>query len=249
LAHAIKQSRTYLHTFSDQPISPQDQQTYLDLVERRKKGEPIAYLIGKKEFWSLPLDITPDVLIPRPDTELLVETILEQFPDQHNFNVADLGTGSGAIALALAKERPSWKITATDLSSAALELAKKNATKLGLNNITFLQSDWCEQLPDQTFQLIVSNPPYIAEDDPHLQQGDLQFEPRSALVAENQGFACFEAILTQIPQKLISSGWVFFEHGFAQGEKLRELFLTHQFQEFRTYKDLAGHERVTGGRS
>jgi len=198
LAHVLQVSRTHLLAWPDQILTPEQQQQFQQLLQRRLQGESIAHIVGEKEFWSLTLTVSPDTLIPRPETELLVETALEKLPANILQNIADLGTGSGAIALALAKERPHWQITATDIDSAALKIAQYNAKKLALKNITFHQGNWFKALPaNRQFHAIISNPPYIAENDPHLDPASLAFEPKHALISDNNGLHDLYLIIAQ----------------------------------------------------
>lgn len=248
LAFSVKQSRTWLYTWPEHIPSLPEQHLYLELIRRRQNGEPVAYLIGRREFWGLNLKINEAVLIPRPETELLIETGLEKLAGVNEARVADLGTGSGAIALALASEKPQWQITATDKSADALSLASENAETLSITNITFLKGDWTEPLQALTFDAIFSNPPYIDEKDPHLQQGDVQFEPEQALIAVDNGLADISTIINDCTALLENGGWLMLEHGYQQGEKTRQLFATTGYDEVQTLKDLAGNDRVTVGR-
>jgi release factor glutamine methyltransferase len=215
----------------------------------------VAYLIGSRGFWTLDLTVTPAVLIPRPETELLIELALERgriISDRQPgkpVTVADLGTGSGAIALALASEHRQWQVYATDRSAQALVVARANAARLQLEQVHFAQGDWCAALPaGMCFDMIVSNPPYIADDDPHLGQGDLRFEPRSALVADVRGLADLEAICQQSRSWLCEGGCLLLEHGHEQGHQVRALLTSRGFDDVHSRRDLAGHERVTLGR-
>ncbi len=248
LGVAIGKPRTWLYTWPDHIPALPEQHLYLELIRRRQTGEPVAYLTGRKEFWDLQLKINHDVLIPRPDTELLVETALEKLPEHGSVSVADLGTGSGAIALALASSRASWQLTATDESVKALELAQENAGILHITNVSFFQGSWLAPLAGQTFAAILSNPPYIEEHDPHLQRGDVRFEPIDALVSEDKGLADIQHIISNSPSFLKPSGWLMLEHGYQQGEQVRELFASFSYSEIETLRDLAGHERITIGR-
>lgn len=250
LAHVLERPRTYLLTWPERvPESTQAAQ-FADLLRRRAGGEPLAYILGHREFWSLDLRVTPDVLIPRPDTELLVETALELGAQiGHTLDVADLGTGSGAIAAALAAERPHWRICATDISAAALAVAKDNFQNRGLNNIEALLGPWCQALPPRRqFDLLASNPPYIADLDPHLDRGDVRHEPRSALAAGADGLDDLRIIAQQATGHLKPGGWLLMEHGFEQGPDLRRILEQAGFGNVQTRRDLAGHERVSGGR-
>ena len=249
LGHLLGKSRAWLIAWSDTGLSEQQLSRYHDLVEKRIQGTPIAHLTTEREFWSLPLKITADTLIPRADTELLVETCLELHLAEHSITVADLGTGSGAIALAIASERPAWSILATDRSRQALDVAIHNAAALQIDNIQLLRGDWFEALPASTrVEVLLSNPPYIPEDDPHLQQGDLRFEPRSALASGADGLDAIRLIISQASAYLKPGGYLLLEHGYDQGSAVRQLMHQSALGEIDTHTDLAGHERVTMAR-
>ena len=246
LCHVLQKSLSYLRTFPEQTLDEETLERFYGVLAQRAEGVPIAYLIGEREFWSLPLLVNKDTLIPRPETEILVSAALELFTADQSIEALDLGTGSGAIALALAKERPKWQVTATDASIAALRMAEKNARRLKLP-IEFLMGSWFSPLPERRFDLIVSNPPYVAENDPHLSQGDLRYEPDSALSSGPDGLADIREIITQAPLHLHSGGWLALEHGFDQGEAVRVLMATN-FCQVQTLTDLAGLPRVTTGK-
>ena len=246
LASALGCTRTHLYTWPEQVLTTSQQSYFDSLLDRRFMGEPIAYVIGEREFWTLTLRVNRHVLIPRPETELLVETALSILPAQGQ-RVADLGTGSGAIALALASERPDWEIYASDLSADALRVASDNALNNKLGNVFFAQGSWCEALPAEPLHMIISNPPYIDPDDSHLSQGDLRFEPRSALSAEESGIADIRTIITQTPTHLSPGGWLLLEHGFEQADAVRALLVSHGFQNVRTIQDLNDLDRVSLG--
>ncbi|MEJ2480672.1 MAG: peptide chain release factor N(5)-glutamine methyltransferase [Acidihalobacter sp.] len=247
LAHVLDKPRTYLRTWPERLLAP-EQQTQLDtLLARRIAGEPLAYLLGRREFWSLDLEVAPGVLIPRADTETLVERALELIPPDSSARVADLGTGSGAIALAIAHERPRAAVVATDRSSGALELARRNATRLKLRNVDFRHGDWCDALGAEDFDLIVSNPPYIATDDPHLTQGDLPHEPAEALASGSDGLDDLRRIVGCARAHLRTNGHLLLEHGHVQGEAVRVLLHNAGFEAIRTHCDLEGRERVSEG--
>lgn len=248
LRHVLGVNRSWLYAWPDKPLAAQQQQQFEALVARRAQGEPIAHILGEREFWSLTLKVTPDTLIPRPDTELLVEQALRLLPNDAALKVADLGTGSGAIALAIARERPCCTLVATDYSAAALAVAQQNAIRNQIGNVEFSRGRWCEALGDEQFDLIVSNPPYIAVDDPHLAQGDVRFEPRSALASGPDGLDDIRQIAFEVSAHLLAEGWLLLEHGFEQGEKVRAILVSNGFDPVITWRDLAGHERVTGGR-
>lgn len=246
LSHCIGKPRTYLYAWPEVEIDPITTTRFEALCARRLRGEPVAYLLGEREFWSLALAVSPDTLIPRPETELLVEWALS-LPLPAAANVVDLGTGSGAIALALASERPGWKVVGVDRSAAALAIACANARKLGIDNIVWCVGDWLTALSG-TFDLIVANPPYIAADDPHLQRGDVRFEPASALVAEDAGLADLRHIAGAAAGQLAPGGWCLLEHGYQQAAAVRALLRQAGFEGSGSRCDLAGIERVSGGR-
>nr|WP_324258489.1 peptide chain release factor N(5)-glutamine methyltransferase [Cellvibrio fontiphilus] len=251
LCHVLQKNRTYLFTWPDKKLSAEQEAIFLQLFNRRKSGEPIAHIIGQREFWSLPLAVNNSTLIPRPDTELLVETLLELFAQdspQQMRQCLDLGTGSGAIVLAIASEKPHWKLLGVDFSADAVALARHNCEQLGFKQVTIEQSNWFTQIPPQKFDVIVSNPPYIDPQDPHLEQGDVRFEPRSALVAENSGLADIELILQQSWNYLHECAWLLLEHGFDQAQAVRNLFFQQGFVQVETRRDLGGNERITLGR-
>jgi release factor glutamine methyltransferase len=246
LAHVLGRSRAYLGAHPEIHPATDCVGRYQDLIRRRARSEPIAYLTGEREFWSLPLTITPDVLVPRPETELVVERCLALF-DSRPIRAIDLGTGSGAIALALASERPDWQIVATDRSMTALQVARANAARLGFSGVQFLHGDWFEAMaagvPPSGFDLIVSNPPYIAAGDPHL--ASLRHEPAAALIAGDTGMEALEALLRQSPAHLLPVGWLVLEHGHDQGQKLRSALVAAGYARVRCHSDLAGNDRVT----
>ena len=221
--------------------------SFQQLVMRRLKGEPIAYICGQQEFWSLLFEVTPAVLIPRPETELLVEQALEQLRSDAPASVADLGTGSGAIAIAIASERPLARVVATDASTEALNVASRNAGRLQIGNVNFLHGDWCAPLKEERFDVIVSNPPYIAPEDRDLAPDVRRFEPGSALFAGNGGLEHLTVIARQAPRNLRSGGWLMLEHGWKQASLVRDLLVRNGFAHVRSLADLAGHERVTAG--
>src|SRR5690606_29533287 len=226
----------------------QDAARFEALVARRAAGEPVAYLVGTRGFWRLELAVTPDTLVPRPETELLVELALARIDPRAAARVADLGTGSGAIALAIAGERPRARVVATDASAAALEVARANAAALGLGNVEFRHGDWWAPLAGERFALVASNPPYIADGDAHLAQGDLRFEPRAALASGADGLDAIRAIVAGAPAHLRDGGWLLVEHGWEQGAAVRALFEAAGFDEVATERDLEQRDRVTLGR-
>lgn len=249
LAHVLERSRTWLFTHGDAAAEPAQAERFRALVARRETGEPVAYLTGRRGFWRFDLAVSPATLIPRPETERLVELALERLPEGVPLRVADLGTGSGAIALSLAYERPQAGVVATDASEAALDVARSNAAELGLRNVEFRSGDWCVPLGDERFDLIASNPPYIAADDPHLERGDLPFEPGSALASGADGLDAIRTIARDAPRRLKPGGWLLLEHGWDQGAAVRALLETAGFVEVATERDLEGRDRVTLGRT
>ena len=246
MAHVLESTRSFLYANPELDLPHKRSETFKKLIKLRAQGRPIAYLTGTCEFWSLPLLINSAVLIPRPDTELLVETALNRIPEQADWRIADLGTGSGAIALALATERKKCDIHATDISRAAIRVAKKNASRLGLNTLRFHRGSWSEPLPGK-FHLIVSNPPYIDADDAHLVTGDLRFEPRIALTPGLDGLRAIQTISQLARPTLVDGGWLMFEHGWNQGPATRRIMEHSGFINIETLQDLQGHERVTVG--
>jgi release factor glutamine methyltransferase len=251
LAHAMKQSRRFFYAHPEFEPDIATINVFQQLIEQRTQGVPVAHLTGSREFWSLPLKVSADTLIPRADTECLVERVLELFTDTNHITLLDLGTGTGAIALALASERPQWMILGVDVIPQAVSLAQENADRLQLSNVQFLQSDWFAALeklsPPKHFDVIVSNPPYIAPDDEHLQQGDLRFEPHSALVSADNGLADLEKIITEAKNFLTDDGYLFLEHGWQQAEAVRDLLTQHGFIGINTWQDYGGNDRVTVG--
>jgi release factor glutamine methyltransferase len=245
VAHVAGTGRAALAADPDRPLGPEELLALESLARRRLAGEPVAYLTGRREFWSLELEVTPEVLVPRPETELVVERVLAALGDGGRPAVLDLGTGSGAIALSIAHERQNASVTATDASAAALAVAKRNAARLGLRNLRFLEGSWFEPLAGGRFDVIASNPPYVAAGDPAL--AALAHEPRAALVAGTDGLAAIEAIASAAPGHLVPGGWLIVEHGAAQGAAVRALFSAAGLAAVATRPDLAGHERVTEG--
>jgi release factor glutamine methyltransferase len=247
LIHALGLTRVQLITQTDRVLSVAEEIQLTALAQRRYNGEPIAYLVGVREFYGLAFEVTPDVLIPRPDTELLVELALQHLPP--NGQVLDMGTGSGAIAIAIAHTRPDAKVTALDYSQAALAVAQRNAMLHGAQ-IHFLQSDWYSALAlvNRQFDVIVSNPPYIVKDDSHLSQGDLRFEPIDALTDHSDGLSALRTITGGASAHLRAGGWLLMEHGYDQAAAVRDLLNAHDVAEVQSWQDLAGIERVSGGR-
>lgn len=246
--HVTGLTRAQLITRAAEPLTPDPQSRLEALLARRARGEPIAYLTGAREFWSMELRVTPAVLIPRPETELLVEQALALIPKEAAWTLADLGTGSGAVALALARERPRCRVIATDASEAALAVARANAQRLGLRNIEFRHGEWLAPLAGLTLDLVVSNPPYVADGDPHLDQGDLRFEPRAALVAGRDGLDALRTIAADARERLKPGGWLLLEHGQEQRLAVRGILQANHYCDLRCHTDLAGLDRVSVGR-
>lgn len=247
LAHALGKSRSWLYAHADDPFPEPAEISFRDLIARRIRGEPVAHILGAQEFWSLPLVVTSDTLIPRPETELLVELALQRLVLDAPLRVLDLGTGSGAIALAIAHERPRVSVTAIDRNARALDVARKNGARLAPGRIRFLAGDWFSPVQGEMFDLIVSNPPYVAIGDVHLSQGDLRFEPELALVAGDDGLDCIRRIVEQARRFLAPSAWLLIEHGLTQGAQVRALMLDDGLLDARTFTDLEQRDRVTAG--
>ena len=245
LQHAIKQPLAWLIAYGDSIASKEHQIEFYRLIELRQQGQPIAYITGHKEFWSLDLFVNEAVLIPRPDTEILVEQALNCLPVDTPKQILDLGTGSGAIALALAKERPKCSVLAIDSQAPALDVAQLNAKTLQLHNVSFLESNWFAQVQQTSFDLIVSNPPYIEPDDAHLSQGDLRFEPTSALVAAGDGLEDIRNIVQEAPNYLKQSGHLLIEHGYNQAESVHDLLTQAKFEDITNHLDLNKLPRCT----
>lgn len=248
LSYVIGKPRVFFMTWPDHQLTSIQQAQFEALVQQRKQGVPVAYLTGEREFWSLPLKTSPETLIPRPDTEVVVETVLQlasELPIKSR--VLDLGTGTGAIALAIASEKPDWSVCGVDVATACVELAQLNLAHLGFSNCRFLQSDWYDSVEKECFDIIVSNPPYIEEDDPHLNEGDVRFEPKRALVAADNGLADIRHIVAQSVEHLATNGWLLVEHGYKQAELVQESFTLHGFNKVETIVDYGQQPRVTIG--
>lgn len=247
LSHVLGKPRSYLHTWPERALDTEQCRRFTEYLARRRRGEPVAYILGRQGFWSLDLEVAPHTLIPRPDTELLVETALQLVPATAA-QILDLGTGTGAIALALASERPAWQVTGVDRVAEAVALATRNAQQLRLDNVRFHESHWFSAVEDQRYRLIVSNPPYIPAGDPHLEQGDVRFEPGSALIAGADGLDDIRQIIAQAPAHLQDDGWLLLEHGYDQAAAVRQLLVESGFVDVESRRDFGGHERISLGR-
>lgn len=248
LAHLLECKRSYLYTWPEQALSAAQQSQYRQLIQQRQQGQPVAYLTGYREFWSMRLKVSPHTLIPRPETEQLVELALARIPQQDACRILDLGTGSGAIALAIAQERPSSTVYAVDLCERAIHVARANAAQRKLSNLHFIEGNWCQGLPDQNFDVVVSNPPYIAEHNAYLAQGDVRFEPKQALVAGITGLEAIDEILKQSRRVLKPAAWLLIEHGYDQAQAVAERFRAHGFDHVEAHQDLNQQDRVCIGR-
>lgn len=247
LGHALHQSRTYLYTHPENTLTTSQKKRYDELLSKRLAGAPMAYLTGTREFWSLPLHVNENTLIPRPETEQLIELTLTLLGDKPETRLLDLGTGSGAIACALASERPNWHILACDKSPEALHVARENASRLRLNNIDFVCSDWFESIPYQPVHAIISNPPYLEENDPHLLEGDVRFEPNLALVSGVDGLNALRYLIEKSVDWLLPEGLLLLEHGFSQGALVTHHLKRWGYEHVQCWQDVQGHDRVSGG--
>ncbi len=245
LAFVLKKNRSYLRAWHDKTLNTSTLALFESLISQRLEGVPIAYITRSREFWSRDFIVSPDVLIPRPDTELLIELCLEEIPKDSTFEILDLGTGSGVIAITLAVERPKAKIIAVDASAKALTIAQKNAKQHDCKNVQFILSDWFASVPAIQFDLIVSNPPYISDDDKHLSQGDVRFEPKSALISAENGLRDIKIIAQQAKKHLTTDGQIWFEHGYNQALAVQAILNELNYVNVQTYRDLAGQLRAT----
>ncbi len=248
LCHVLECSPAHLIAWSEKELSTLQLSQFNDALQQRLLGEPVAYITGEKEFWSLSIQVSPDVLIPRPETETLVEFVLETFSDRAVLDIADLGTGSGAIACALATEHPRWNIVATDASAAALNIAQNNASTHKLDNVQFRHGHWLEPLDGLEFDLVISNPPYVADKDPHLDQGDVRFEPEAALTSGESGLDAITHLTQHAGDCLKAGGWLIVEHGYDQQQAVYDCFEHGGFKDIVQLNDLAGQPRMTAGR-
>jgi release factor glutamine methyltransferase len=248
LALVLGKQRSYLYSHPEQSIDKTALARFISLIEKRQQGFPIAYLTGQKEFWSLPLTVNDTTLIPRPETELVVAQALKRIPENASLSIADLGTGSGAITMAIASERPNCHFVASDREHVSLLLAKLNAEQLRLKNTDFICADWSHAFKANCLDIIVSNPPYIAENDPHLSSGDVRFEPRHALIAGSDGLDDIKQIIKQSTTILKPDGWLILEHGYGQQEAVKQLFQENEYTDVETFHDLAGNPRVSLGK-
>jgi len=249
LSRVLGRDRAWLIGHASDVLERSQAEVFFALAKRRRDGEPVAYLVGEREFWGLPLAVSPAVLIPRPETETLVEAALARLPRDGPLRVIDLGTGSGAIALAIAHERPDARVWGTDVSEEALAVARHNAERLALRNVTFIRADWYAGMPAEPFDAILSNPPYVAPGDPHLTEGDLRFEPRIALSPGGDALSALKSIITGARDHLVSGGSLLVEHGYDQSDSVRRLFEGCAFEDVLPLRDLAGILRIVAGRA
>jgi release factor glutamine methyltransferase len=248
LGHVLRRDRAWLAAHGDEPVSARDATAFDALARRRRDGEPIAYLTGRREFYGLELEITADVLIPRPETELLVQLALVRIDPDEPKEVLDLGSGSGAIALAIASERPRSTVLGVDSSDAAVALALRNASRLSLGNVSFIASDWFNEVPKKRYDAIVANPPYVAAGDPHLSEGDLRFEPPAALAAGADGLAEIRRIVAEAAAYLSPGAWLLIEHGYDQADAVQAMLRNAKFGDVQSRRDLSGIPRIGMGR-
>ncbi len=247
LCHCLHKNRSFIRAWPEHQLTDQQAAEFLTLIAERQQGVPIAYLTGEREFWSRLFKVNPDVLIPRPDSELLIELSLDLLPTTQASKIIDLGTGSGILGITLAAERPGSQVIACDLSPAALNTAQDNAQQLQIDNVRFLASNWFSAITDRDFDLVISNPPYIDQHDPHLQQGDVRFEPDSALISAENGLQDIRLLADQARQHLKPDGYLLIEHGYDQQTAVQALFKRFNYQQITTHRDYAGNPRVTSG--
>ena len=247
LCHCLHKNRSFIRAWPEHQLTDQQAAEFLALITQRQQGVPVAYLTGEREFWSRSFKVNPDVLIPRPDSELLIELSLDLLPATQASKIIDLGTGSGILAITLAAERPGSQVIACDLSPAALRTAQDNAQQLQIDNVRFLASNWFSAITDRDFDLVISNPPYIDQHDPHLQQGDVRFEPDSALISAENGLQDIRLLADQARQHLKPGGYLLIEHGYDQQTAVQALFKRFNYQQITTHPDYAGNPRVTSG--
>ncbi|MGD0960454.1 MAG: peptide chain release factor N(5)-glutamine methyltransferase [Methylomonas sp.] len=247
LGHCLGRNRAFLRAWPEHRLNPEQQRQYADLIAQRQAGMPVAYLIGRREFWSRNFRVNPDVLIPRADSELLVELCLQLIPEAQACKILDLGAGAGILAITLAAERPEANVLAVDICPKALDIAASNARALNVPNVRFLLSDWTANVADKDFDIIISNPPYIAATDPHLRQGDLRFEPELALISPDNGLKDIRMIASQSCEHLKIDGHLLIEHGYNQPTEVQAIFAACHYETIRTHADLSGQPRVTRG--
>ena len=248
LTHVLQCNTAHLAAWPEKALSDAQQADYLQLVKQRRQGTPVAHLTGSREFWSLDFSVDNSTLIPRPETETLVEYLLDNFASRENLKLLDMGTGTGAIAISIAKEKPDWEIVASDISEQALKLARQNSSHHDTDNVSLIQSDWFENIGQKNFDIIISNPPYIASDDPHLTLGDVRFEPKSALSSGTTGMDDIEHICSHAKEYLLKNGWLIVEHGYNQKQQVADCFSRNGFTEITQQQDLSGHTRMTAGK-
>ncbi|MCW8941694.1 MAG: peptide chain release factor N(5)-glutamine methyltransferase [Gammaproteobacteria bacterium] len=248
LTHVLRCNTAHLAAWPEKTLSEDQLADFQKLVNRRQQGVPVAHLTGSREFWSLDFSVDDSTLIPRPETETLVEYLLDNFGNRENLKLLDMGTGTGAIAISIAKEKPGWEIVASDISEQALKLARQNCNDHDTGNVTLIHSDWFHTIDQENFDIIISNPPYIASDDPHLTQGDVRFEPQSALSSGATGMDDIEHICSHAKEYLLQDGWLIVEHGYNQKQLVTDCFSRNDFTEITQQLDLSGHTRMTAGR-
>ena len=248
LTHVLQCNTAHLAAWPEKALSDVQHADYLQLVKQRRQGTPVAHLTGSREFWSLDFSVDNSTLIPRPETETLVEYLLDNFASRESLKLLDMGTGTGAIAISIAKEKPDWEIVASDISEQALKLARQNSSHHDTDNVSLIQSDWFENIGQKNFDIIISNPPYIASDDPHLTLGDVRFEPESALSSGATGMDDIEHICSHAKEYLLKNGWLIVEHGYNQKQQVADCFSRNGFTEITQQQDLSGHARMTTGK-